>query len=191
MDYQNVAIGALVAVTIISVAIAGLALGGVLDSPTSGEQASDEHDHSSHDHGASDGDNGTETEQTVSEDEVPEDVRSSVDGAQALKLNLTESEKREFRGANVSIKPTGEVTVLYASQADSGPALKEEMGELAIRYAHVVAEHNETGGLEVRANGVKLLVSSDAAEAYGNDRLKTDAYKETFHWGSYGKEESE
>lgn len=85
----------------------------------------------------------------------------------------------------VSINKQGEVIVHYTSQADNGPALKEEMAEVAFRYSTVMGEHNETGGLTVMANGVKLMVSSDAAIAHDDGKLNDDAFKQTFHWSTY------
>jgi hypothetical protein len=163
MNYKDIGIG--IAVTLLAVGI--VAVGAFVITGSFG-------------HTADNATNDSTTPQPVSEQSVPEDVKASIDGAKALKTNLSESDT--FQHANVSITSDGEVFVKYNSQADNGPALKEEMAGVAIRYADVVGEHNETGGLTVAANGVKLLVSSDAAKAYDDGKLKTDAYKKTFHW---------
>lgn len=179
MELKPIAVGAVAMLLIVSAVGAGafVATGGL---NSSNQADTSRHDHSAHNHGQQ---TTTSEQQTVSEDEVPDDVKKSIAGAKALKANLSESEK--FANATVSIKKTGDVVVHYGSQANTGPELKEEMGAIAVRYAHVVNKYNETGGLEVRANGVKLLVSSDAAEAYAEGRLKDNAFKQTFYWGSY------
>lgn len=123
------------------------------------------------------------TAQTVTKEQAPDAVKDSIAGAKALKANLSESET--FADANVSISQEGEVVVHYTSQADNGPALKEEMGDIAVRYAAVVGTHNETGGLTVAANGVKLMVSSDAAEAHDDGKINREAFEQTFHWSTY------
>lgn len=117
---------------------------------------------------------------------VPTDVKQSVDGAKLLKKKLMNN---NFDNATVQIAPDGEVVVSYQSKADNGPMLKEDMAKVAILYAEAVGVHNETGGLTVAANGVKLMVSSDAAEAYADGRIQKDAFKKTFHWSSVKTEE--
>jgi len=126
-----------------------------------------------------------ETNQEVSPDEVPADVQQSLDGARQMKQELRNTDS--FSEANVSIRRNGDVTVFYTSNVNSGPELKEEMGEVAYIYSDVVGEYNETGELTVATNGVKLLVSSDAAEAHADGKINEDAFSKTFHWGSVGQ----
>lgn len=177
MDTKSIGVGILATLLVLSTVGAGafVATGGL----NSNQADTSGHDHGSHQHSQQ-----TPSEQkTVSEDEVPEDVKSSIAGAKALKANLSESDT--FANASVSITRQGDVVVHYTSKANSGPELKQEMAKVAFRYATVVGEYNETGGLEVRANGVKLMVSSDAAEAHAEGRLNDNAFKQTFHWSSY------
>lgn len=179
MDYQKLAIIGLVALAVISTAVAGAALAGVIgpSADTAAPSNDSGHDHSNHEHNEQ---TPTETQTAVNDSEIPENVQESYDGAKALKMNLSESDK--FNNASVQINKNGEVIVAYTSQADSGPAVKDEMTEIAQRYATVVGEHNSTGGLTVSANGVILMVSSDAAEAHDDGKLNDDAFEQTFHW---------
>lgn len=173
MDYKAVGVG--VVATLLLVGSIGA---GAVFVQSGGFQANDSgHDHSAHSH--------TEpatTSQPVDENEVPDRVKKSLDGAKLLKQKLGEN---GFENASVQINRRGEVIVHYTSQAANGPELKEEMTKVAVLYAEAVGVHNETGGLTVAANGVKLMVSSDAAEAHADGRLKKSAYKQTFHWSSY------
>lgn len=116
---------------------------------------------------------------TVNEAQAPTPVQETMPAAKELKANLTND---GYENASVSITRDGEIIVSYSSDARNGPELKEDMGEVAIRYSAVV--DNSTGGLTVAANGVKLMVSSDAAAAHDRGKLNTDAFKETFHWGT-------
>lgn len=188
MELKAIAVGAVATLLVLSAIGAGafVATGGL----NSSNQADSGHDHDSHDHGTSDASSGsTTTAQPVSEDEVPEDVKDSVAGAKALKANLSESDT--FENASVSITRDGEVVVTYTSSADNGPALKDEMTEIAFRYSAVVGSHPDTGGLTVAANGVKLMVSSDTAIAYSDGKLKDNAYEQTFHWSTYEHHDDE
>lgn len=182
MDYQKLAIIGLVALAVISTAVAGAALAGVIG-PSATPADSGGHDHSAHSH---DKQKTTPDGEPVNESEVPEDVKESIDGAKYLKQSLNEDER--FANASVQISQEGEVVVAYTSQADSGPALKQEMGEVAILYADAVQSHNSTGGLTVQANGVTLMVSSDAAEAHADGKIDEEAFKETFHWETASQE---
>jgi hypothetical protein len=121
----------------------------------------------------------------VNESEVPTEVSESLPTAKALKRSLDENGYQ----ANVSITPRGEIVVAYSSDASNGPELKEDMSRIAMLYADVA--RGDTGGLTVAANGIKLMVSSDAAIAYDDGKLKEDAFKKTFHWGSVSQSETE
>jgi len=180
MELKSIAVGVVATLLVLSavgagafVAVNGLPSNNQADANESG------HDHSSHEHSTTP----TSTAEPVNEDEVPEDVKASLAGAKALKANLSDTDT--FENASVSITKQGEVVVHYNSQASNGQELKNEMAQVAYHYSDVMGEHNETGGLQVRANGVKLMVSSDAAVAHSNDKLKDNAYEQTFHWGSY------
>ena len=129
--------------------------------------------------------NETDTQPTPEPNQAqpPEAVNQSLDGAKALKTDL--SGTQAFSNATVNINQNGEVLVYYQSEAGSGPALKEEMARVAFHYSTVVGNHSEMGGLTVAANGVQLMVSKDAAIAHNEGRLQDDAYKQTFHWESY------
>jgi len=179
MELKSIAVGVVATLLVLSAIGAGafVAVNGL---PSNNQADTSGHDHSSHNHGEQ---TPTSTAETVSEDEVPDDVKASLAGAKALKANLSETDT--FENASVSITKQGEVVVHYNSQASNGQELKNEMAQVAYHYSDVVGEHNETGGLQVRANGVKLMVSSDAAVAHSNDKLKDNAYEQTFHWGSY------
>jgi len=124
-------------------------------------------------------------QETVSEDEVPDDVKASAPAAKALKQNLTD----EGYNASVSITQRGEIVVSYSSDAGNGPELKDDMAVVAKQYAAVAG--NETGGLTVAANGVKLMVSSDAAIAHDDGKLNEEAFEKTFHWGTVESDDSD
>lgn len=125
-------------------------------------------------------------QETVSEDEVPEDVKNSVPAAKELKSSMTEE---GYENTSVSVAQSGEIVVTFNSDASNGAEIKDDMTDVAYLYSDAV--ENETGGLTVAANGVKLMVSSDAAVAHSEDRLKDDAFEETFHWGSVQSSESD
>lgn len=110
-----------------------------------------------------------------------EDVQESREGAAALKEALTAS---GYENARVFIKQNGEVAVIHNSTADNGPALKDEMEEIAFHHSDVMAEYNETGGLTVQANGVTMMVPRDTAIAHANGDINDDAYRQTFHYES-------
>jgi hypothetical protein len=135
--------------------------------------------------------NETDTQPTPEPNQAqpPEEVNQSLDGAKALKTDL--SGTQAFSNATVNINQNGEVLVYYQSEAGSGPALKEEMAQVAFHYSTVVGNHSEMGGLTVAANGVQLMVSKDAAIAHNEGRLQDDAYKQTFHWESYDERNSD
>jgi hypothetical protein len=175
MDYQSVALGAVVALILATGAAGGayIAMGGDFGGSAQQAQPSTQTATPAP----------QQTSQPVETGEVPDSVKDSIPGAKMLKANLSDSEV--FGSANVSISKDGEVVVHYTSEAASGPELKSEMAQVALRYANVVGTHNQTGGLTVAANGVKLMVSSDAAVAYDNGNLKTDAFNQTFHWETY------
>ena len=118
----------------------------------------------------------------VNIEDTPESVQNSLAGAQELKKNLDVSEK--YSDSTVSINKDGMIAVKHTSSAASGPELKNEMTEIAHHYSNVMPANNETGELVVASNGVRLMVSSDAAIAHGEDRLKDDAFAETFVWNS-------
>lgn len=114
----------------------------------------------------------------VNQSEIPQAAQDSAEGAKLLQEKLQDTEK--FSDARVFVTKQGEVVVVYTSEVQHGAELKPEMTEVAVMYAGVVGEEPKTGGLTVAANGVEMLVSSDAALAYDEDRLKKSAYKETF-----------
>jgi len=126
------------------------------------------------------------TSEEVNENEVPDDVKESLPAAKELKQKLIDN---GYDNASVSLTQQGEIVVSYSSEAGNGPELKDDMGEVAIMYSEVVG--NETGGLTVAANGVKLMVSSDAAIAHDDGKLNKEAFEKTYHWSSYGQESDE
>jgi hypothetical protein len=157
MNYQKLGLAILAGVVL-------LGLGAGIAYMTTGEQAPESNN----------------STQPVSASETPDEVKQSLPAAKELKRSLMDEGRSDH---NVSISPdNGEILVTYSSDASNGPALKEDMGEVAILYSEVVS--NETGGLTVAANGVKLMVSSDAAIRYDEGGLKTNAFKKTFHWSS-------
>lgn len=128
----------------------------------------------------------SQPQETVSENDVPEPVKQSVPAAKELKRSLNDE---GYDNTSVSISQRGEIIVSYSSDAQNGPELKEDMAQVAFLYSEVVG--NETGGLTVAANGVKLMVSSDAAIAYDDGKLEDDAFKQTFHWSTTQSESSD
>jgi len=178
MEPKAIALGSVVTLFVVGLLAGGL----VVATSDTGSPAGDGHEH---EHVSTERQTSTTSEERrVSTEEAPEDVTNSLPAAKALKQNLSESE--QFSDANVSITRDGRLVVKHTSNADSAAALKEEMGEIAQRYAAVVGEHNESGNLIVLSNGVKLTVQTDAAIAYDDGKLKEDAYSETFHWSTYG-----
>lgn len=116
--------------------------------------------------------------ETVDATEAPQAAQDSYDGAMMMKEELRSTEK--FSDAKVFVTKRGEVVVVFESDAQYGPDLKNDMTEVAMVYSDVMAEYPETGGLTVSANGIEMLVSSDTALAHSEDRLEDDAYEKTF-----------
>jgi len=128
------------------------------------------------------------TQEPVNQSEVPQSVKDSLN--QTKDFRVAFSQEYSYSDATLHPRNDGEAVILNYNTT-AGSAVKEEMQNIAILYAHSAEGKEEMPSLIIHTGGVSMTVPAETAIAHGNGEINEEAFLKNVRYDSASPEDSD